>query len=280
MKIIAGLLCFVPFMAVGQDQGSCCTPPASGPAQFAAFSSDPAFRVAHEAPLPFTFVSEKGSWISFNTPNGPDARAFAVKSKKPTKNVLFVFHEWWGLNDYIQQEAVRIQNTFGNVTVIALDMYDGKIATTSEEAGKLSGGMKVERGKAIIDGALAYVGRDARIFTIGWCFGGGWSLQAALEAGEQGVACVMYYGMPEMNPERLQTLHAPVLGIFAKQDGWINDKVVGEFEKKMKDAHKSLTVRWYDAVHAFANPSNPKHDKKATEDAWAHVVSFFRSHLK
>ena len=280
MKIIAGLLCLVPFMAVSQEQGSCCAVPASGPAGFAAFASDPGFRVSHEEPLPFTFVSEKGSWISFKTQNGPDAKAFEVKSDKPTRNVLFVFHEWWGLNDYIRQEAVRIQKTLGNVTVIALDLYDGKVATTREEAGNLTSGMKDERGRAIIDGALAYVGHDARIFTIGWCFGGGWSLQAALEAGKQGTACVMYYGMPEMNPERLRMLHAPVLGIFAKQDGWINDKVVREFEKKMTDAHKSLTVRWYDAVHAFANPSNPKYDKKATQDAWTHVVSFFRSHLE
>ena len=277
MKIMLVLFfCFLPLLLFGQDLKSCCE--ISGPAQFALLGTDPAFRMSHAEPHPFHFTAEKGIWITFKT-GGKDARAFEVKADKPTPNIVFVFHEWWGFNDYIQQEAEQIQKALGSAKVIALDLYDGKVATTREEAGALMGEMTTRRGKEIIDGALDYVGHDARILTIGWCFGGGWSLQGAIEAGPQGVGCVMYYGMPESDTSRLKMLQAPVLGIFAKKDGWINDKVVSAFEKNMKDGQKKLVVRWYDAVHAFANPSNPDYDKVATEDAWQHAVAFFKEHL-
>ena len=85
-------------------------------------------------------------------------------------------------------------------------------------------GVKEDRAKAIIKGAIAYAGPNAHIATIGWCFGGGWSLQASLLAGKQDVACVMYYGMPEQDVNKLKTLHADVLGNFANKDNWINSK--------------------------------------------------------
>ncbi|MBE0557169.1 MAG: dienelactone hydrolase family protein, partial [Proteobacteria bacterium] len=129
----------------------------------------------------------------------------------------------------------------------------------------------------IISGAIGYAGKDARIGTIGWCFGGGWSLQAALMAREQAKACVVYYGMPESNPDKLVDLSAPVLGIFADKDAWITPEVVKNFSEAMKKAGKELTLKTYDADHAFANPSNPQYDKTSTEDAYSHAVAFFES---
>jgi carboxymethylenebutenolidase len=60
------------------------------------------------------------------------------------------------------------------------------------------------------------VGNKAKVFTIGWCFGGGWSLQTALLGGNQVVGCVMYYGMPEADVNKLKTLHCDVIGFLRK----------------------------------------------------------------
>jgi carboxymethylenebutenolidase len=162
--------------------------------------------------------------------------------------------------------------------VIALDLYDGKVATTQQEAGKYMGEAKEERIRAIIKGALDYVGPKAKIGTIGWCFGGGWSLQTALMAGKQTSACVMYYGMPETDVDKLKAINGPVLGIFAKKDGWINPDKVKEFEANMKKVAKKLTVKMYDADHAFANPSNPKFDKEAAADAHKAALAFLKKY--
>ena len=102
-------------------------------------------------------------------------------------------------------------------------------------------------------------------------------MQSTLIAGKQSVACVIYYGMPESDVEKLKTLNPKVLAFFGKQDKWINPDVVAKFEANMKAAGKSLTVKSYDTDHAFANPSNPRFNKAASEDAHKLTVEFLKS---
>lgn len=277
MKKLLVVMMFLPIVVFAQEDKSCCA--VSATAQFAMLAKDESFKASHVEPVPFTFVAEKGKFVTFKTSDGADGHAFEVKAAKTTTNYIFMVHEWWGLNDYIQQEAEKLQRELGNVNVLALDLYDGKVATTREDASKYVGAMKEERARVIIKGALDYAGSNAKIGTIGWCFGGGWSLQTALIAGKQCVACVIYYGMPEKDPEKLKTLNAPVLGIFGKKDKGINPEVVRTFEILMKNAQKNITVKMYDAVHAFANPSNPQYDKEATADAHKHTIEFFKKNL-
>ncbi|MCX6135744.1 MAG: dienelactone hydrolase family protein [Ignavibacteriales bacterium] len=272
-----GLALLLPFVLLAQTGKSCCTVDAT--ASFAMLASDATFRAAHLEPVPFNFVAEHGKDITFKTSDGIEGRAFEVKAPKPSNVYVFMIHEWWGLNDYIKQEAEKLQGELGAVNVIALDLYDGKVATTQQEAGKYMGEAKEERIRAIIAGAFGYVGPKAKVGTIGWCFGGGWSLQSALIGGKQIGACVLYYGMPETDVEKLKTLRAPVLGIFGTKDGWITPAKVKDFEGAMKKASKKLVVKSFDADHAFANPSNPKFDKAASADAHAMALEFFKKHL-
>lgn len=249
--------------------------------QFAGLAKDKAFRNAHPDPLPCHTKKDQGSMRSFPTPDGKTGSAYVLASTHPSDRYLIVFHEWWGLNAYIRQMCRKLQHDLGgNLHVWALDLYDGKTASTADEAGKLMQGVSDERARAIIQGAFSQLPASAKIYTIGWCFGGGWSLQAALMGARRTDGCVMYYGMPEKNIDRLRQLHTDVLGIFATQDGWINPKVVAGFEKDMKAAGKKLTVYSYDAVHGFANPSNPRHNVQATREAYRHTLEYFRAHMR
>lgn len=277
MKNLLVVMLFLPIVAFAQEGKSCCT--VSATAQFAMLAKNESFKASHVEPVPFKFTVEKGKFVTFKTSDGIDGRAFEAKAAKATNNYIFMIHEWWGLNGYIQQEAERLQRELRDVNVLALDLYDGKVATTREDASKYVGAMKEERARVIIRGALDYAGSEAKIGTIGWCFGGGWSLQSALMAGKKCVACVIYYGMPERDPEKLKALNAPVLGIFGKKDKGINPEVVRTFEIVMKNVQKDVTVKMYDAVHAFANPSNPQYDKEATADAHKHTIEFFKKNL-
>jgi carboxymethylenebutenolidase len=90
----------------------------------------------------------------------------------------------------------------------------------------------------------------------------------------------MYYGMPETDLKKLSALKTDVLGIFAKQDKWINDAVVAQFQKDMKKDRKKLTVKTFDADHAFANPSNPVYNKEYAEDAHKLSLAFLKARLK
>ncbi len=276
-RTILFLLLAASVRLLAQTDRLCHTPATE---KFAMFASNRQFLKNHPNPTPYVHQSDIGKMITFSTPGGPDARGYLLQAGTKTNNWIFVFQEWWGLNDHIKREAEKLYHELGNVNVLALDMYDGKIADKREDAARYMSEFKQDRGNAIVQGALNYVGKDARIGTIGWCFGGGQSLQAALLAGKQAVACVMYYGMPEENPERLKTLNCDVLNIWPTQDQWINKQVMDRFEANMKAAGKNLTIKAYDADHAFANPSNPKHNPGFTADAFNHTVAFFKARLK
>ncbi len=268
-------LIFYISTARAQTVSMCCAKP-QATEQFAMLASDPAFRNLHLEPLPFVYQSAAGRTITYKTPDGKEASAFALMPARATNRYLFVIHEWWGLNDYIKQEAEKLFNDLGNVNVIALDLYDGFVATTREDAAKNMQALSQDRARAIIQGAINHVGSRAQIATIGWCFGGGWSLQTAIMAGKQAAGCVMYYGMPEKDVDRLKNLQTEVLGHFAGREKNISPEVVREFEQNMQKANKKLTAKIYDAEHAFANPSNPRYDPVASREAYMLTIDFFK----
>lgn len=256
-----------------------CQSSGGGKEGMAQFAEDTAFQAAHASPDSLAFQG-RGEMIEFATPDGKTGSAYSLKSATDSKNFLFVIHEWWGLNDHIKKEAERLYDSLGNVNILALDMYDGKSTANPEEAGKLMGELNNDRALAIVDGALALAGDDARIATIGWCFGGGWSLRTSIQAGNRGVGCVMYYGMPVEKANELAPLKADVLGLFARKDEWINEKVVSNFQNLAKATGKKLEVHWYDADHAFANPSNPNYNQEVAAEANAVALGFLKEHLQ
>ncbi len=259
---------------------SCCS--IQSMEDYQLLGSNPAFIKAHAEPLPFKFLSlAGGETITFDAPDGTKANGFVIKAKNKTNKWLFVYQEWWGLNDYIKKESETYYNDLGgNVNVLAVDLYDGKIGKTREEAGAIMKDVKEPRIENIIKGAIAYAGKKSKIVSVGWCFGGGWSLRSALLEEKHAIGCVMYYGMPVKDVAKLKTLHCDVTGFFAGKEKWINKDVISEFDKNMATAGKKLTYKFYDADHAFANPSNPIYDKVAAEDAHTKSVAYMKEKYK
>lgn len=279
IKVFFMMICFIgiQFISFAQDKKTCCSTDKS--VSFASFSNEKEFRDIHQIPAAFTLKDAKGKMITFNTEDGKSANGYFIKSDKPTEKFIFVFHEWWGLNDYVKKESDELKEKLGDVNILAIDLYDGNVADNREDAAKFMQSVKDERALNIIRGAINFAGKDAKVGTIGWCFGGGWSLQASILLGKQGRACVMYYGIIQNTPETFKELNAPVLGIFAEKDGWVNPEVYGNLEKNLKSAGKKITVKSFNADHAFANPSNAKFDKNATKTAKNLTIKFFKENL-
>lgn len=244
-----------------------------------AMAADPAFQRLHEAPLPFTYRGA-GDMIKFATADGQSANGFLLKAKKPSNKWLLVYQEWWGLNDNIKQQAETFYNDLNDVNVLAVDMYDGKVATEPAEAGKLMQGANQARLESIMKGAIAYAGPKAEFASVGWCFGGMLSLKSAMLEGKRAKGCVMYYGRPEQDVEKLKTLSTDVLGFFGSQDKGISPESVKLFEENMQKAGEKVTVKMYDAGHGFANPSNPVYNKEASADAYKLAVAYLKEKLK
>ena len=279
MKNILLLLCaaFITANALAQAPACCAKPPqASG---MMALARTEAFAKAHEAPEPFNYAEKRGSDITFQTLDGKKGRAYYVAAPEGTTRTLIIFHEWWGLNDYIRREADRWQDSLGPVDVYAIDLYDGKPATTAEEAGKMAGSLDIRRTDVLIKGLLTKVGRDNQIATLGWCMGGSYAFRGAVLADKQAAGCVMYYGFPEKDAKNITPLQTDVLYIRAARDKFITTDLVNNFETSVKASGRTITVETYDAEHAFANPSNPQFDAAAAAAAQGKALPFLRSHL-
>lgn len=259
------------------------SPPASCCSGMANFASDPAFIAAHLSPLPFAFTSKAGGAMVTFAAGSKAANGFYIPAKEGNKAAVVVVHEWWGLNDYIKKYAERLHDDLG-VAVLAVDMYDGKVTADRNEAAKLMQGFDGSRGKSIVKGAVTalsngkFGSKSTMIGSVGFCFGGGWSFQTAVESGPKVQACVVYYGAPDL--AGIPKLKAPVLFVHPEQDKWITSDMVKKFTAAMGAAKKRVNILHYNNDHAFANPSNPKYDKLAAEDAYGKSLVFFRVNLK
>lgn len=251
-----------------------------GQNEMSAMAASKDFQNLHLAPKVINYVSAAGEMIKFRTPDGKEANGFLLKSKSKSDKWLLVYQEWWGLNDNIKQQSETFYNDLKDVNVLAVDMYDGQVATEPAKAGELMKNADQARLESITKGALAYAGPSAKIASVGWCFGGMLSLKSAMAEGKQAVGCVMYYGRPEQDPAKLSTLNTDVLGIFGTQDKGITPEMVQMFEKNMQTAGKKLTVKNYDAAHGFANPSNPIYNKAAADDAYKLALGYLKDKLK
>lgn len=193
------------------------------------------------------------------------------------KKSVLLFHEWWGVNPHIK----GIADQFAKVGYAAyvVDLYDGRITDNPDKAAEYMKTVDPARAMAKIKATMAFIKKyHKKVATIGWCFGGGYSLRASLA--EPVDATVIYYGELETDPAVLSKLRGPVLGIFAKQDKWITPDKVAAFEKAIKTAGVKYEGKMYDADHAFANPSNVKFAQEPAKDAWSRTVKFVEKNLK
>ena len=217
--------------------------------------------------------------VGVTTPGGRKvSAALAVPAKTPAPGVLLV-HEWWGLNDQIKTMAAELAKE--GFLALAVDLYEGKVATDPTTAETLMKAVDPAKAIETLDVWVAWLKQDSRstgkVGTVGWCFGGGWSLNASIANPVD--ATVIYYGRVDRDADDLKGLKGPVLGQFAEQDQWINHDMVGGFEKNMAAAGKSLEVHWYDANHAFANPTGDNYRQPAAELAWSRTLDFLKTHL-
>lgn len=194
---------------------------------------------------------------------------------------VLVIHEWWGLNDHIKHWADRL--AADGYAALAVDLYGSKVATTREEASELMKTVDAEQASATLRAAFAFLKEDKRIratrrASLGWCFGGGWSLRTAIAQSDLS-ACVVYYGRMPTDAEQIARIQAPMLGVFGKKDRGIPPAKVAAFDAAMKQAKKRFRPLIYDANHAFANPSSARYDQKNAAAAWAETRAFLKQHL-
>jgi carboxymethylenebutenolidase len=199
---------------------------------------------------------------------------------------VVMIHEWWGLNDNIKDMANELASE--GYVVLAADLYNGEVATTPDKAMQLVGTVRENPEQAIsnLQSAVQYLAslpnvNSSRIASLGWCFGGGQSLQLALNSEQNPLAAtVIYYGNLVNDTNELSKINWPVLGIFGNQDQSIPVESVNAFEQALNEIGITNEIYIYPGVgHAFANPSGDNYAPAETADAWEKTLAFLKKYV-
>src|SRR5882672_4272450 len=197
---------------------------------------------------------------------------------------LIVIHEWWGLNDWVKEQASKIADQ--GYVALAVDLYRGKVADNPDLAHELMRGVPEDRSARDLRAAFDYLAaqpnvKRARIGSIGWCMGGGYSLKVALLEPTL-AATVINYGPLVTDPTELKKINAPILGLFGGQDRGITPDDVKKFSDALDKLGKKADVHIYpDAGHGFENPNNKQgYRAEDTADARKRTMNFLADTLK
>ena len=232
---------------------------------------------------PFSLAAE-GKTVTYKSGDETVSGILYTPGGKGPFPGMIVIHEYWGLNDWVKEQASKLSD-LGYVT-LAVDLYRGKVGTTPDEAHELMRGVPEDRANRDLRAAFDYLAsqpnvKKDRIGSIGWCMGGGYSLDVALLEPTL-AADAIHYGHLATDPAELKKINAPILGVFGGQDRGITPDDVKKFQHAMEQIGKKVEIKIYpDAGHAFENPNNKTgYRPEDAADAWKLTVDFLNKTLK
>lgn len=224
--------------------------------------------------------------------NGTVLRGFlayddGLKGKRPG---VLVVHEWWGLNDFARERALKLAG-LGYVG-LAADMYGGGATTRDrEEAGKLAGALlkNPDLLRARAHAALKVLAAAPRVdpkrlAAIGFCFGGTTVLELAYSGADLAGVVSFHGGLPRPQPGELTHLKAKILVLHGADDPLVPAADLTNFQQAMRQAGADWQMVFFSgAVHSFTNPaaggnkaSGAAYDALAARRSWRYMQEFFR----
>jgi carboxymethylenebutenolidase len=228
------------------------------------------------------YYENASGYLVYPSPTSPD-NASVSQEKLPG---IIMIHENRGLNDNVKSTADILAKQ--GYVVLAVDLFQGQVTDNPDRARELSSAVRNNPSVAIenMKSAVSYLSslqnvNASRIASIGWCFGGGQSLQLALNSEDHPLAAtIIYYGQVVNNTGELSKIKWPVLGIFGDQDQAISVDSVRAFERALNETGVTNEIYMYPGVgHAFANPSNDNYAPQETADAWKKTLAFLGKYV-
>ncbi len=221
-----------------------------------------------------------GEMVTFAA-NGGTASGYLAKPASGSGKGVVVIQEWWGLNDNIKGIADRFAAE--GFVAVAPDMYHGTVASEPDEAGKLFMALNMDEAAKDLKGSITYLKEmtGGPVGTVGFCMGGALSLFAACNNDGDVGACVDFYGGHPAVKYNWDGLTAPVLGIWAEHDDFVNPNVAGYEAELKKRGIEHEFITYPNTEHAFFNDEHepPQYNAGAAKQAWEKTLAFYRKHL-
>lgn len=291
LRIAAALACAIGVgtarTADAQTRDS-TPPPAPPPGEPAARVHDVVDAPVASAPSRISpQISVVGEDVTYGTgDDGEPLRGYLVypsEGAAQSRPGVIALHNWWGLTDDMRATARRLAGE--GYTVLAVDLYGGKIPATADSAEAFAKRVDAHPHAALgnlkaANAFLRYTRRAHRLAAIGWSFGGAWAIRAGLFDAKHVHAVVAYYGSPDLDRADLARLRGPLLGLYGGADESIPMDDIRAFKHELDALGKTSTIKIYDgAKHGFANPSGDTYDSAAADDAWQRMTEFLRQYL-
>ncbi len=271
------------------------TAPTSAPAAAATATSAPAAATAAAAsPAPTVAQSQIPGFVDPSAvdasdvtyPSG-DVKMFGYLAKPKSGSSwpgVIVIHENRGLVDHIKDVTRRVANLgYAALGVDLLSRVGGtdKFAPPADPTQAINA-LKQDGVNADLVASVAFLKAQpfvkGKIGSVGFCWGGGNSLQAAMNSADIG-ACIIFYGFTPANLDNVQKIAGPVQGNYPGNDqGTVGG--IPALQAAMQKYNKSFEYKIYPgANHAFFNNTGPRFDAAAAQDAWARLVDFYKKNL-
>jgi carboxymethylenebutenolidase len=217
--------------------------------------------------------------------NGNEAHGYLAKPESGSGPGLVVIQEWWGLDDHIAEIVDRFAKE--GFVALAPDLFGGRVAHDTDEAGKLMEQLPVDQAARDLGGAVDYLLADdsvtsAKVGAVGFCMGGGFVLQLAAQQGDKIGAAVPFYGVGDAVPQEYNGISAPIQGHYAEQDAFYPVEQAREQEQQIRaQSQADVEFFYYPAGHAFHNDKDKlgTYDEQSAKQAWQRTVEFLKANL-
>jgi carboxymethylenebutenolidase len=218
--------------------------------------------------------------------NAGNVKGYLARPKNGNRlGTILVIHENKGLAEHIKDVARRFAKE--GFAALATDLLSRQGGTDQfknpddaiEAIKKVTSNGVVED----LTSAIAYLKKqpfvNGRVGVVGFCWGGGQSLNFATKSKELNAA-VVYYGRNPDPLDQVQNIACPVLGNYGQDDPNIVAGVE-PLKAALTKYGKNFDIKVYPgAKHAFNNNTNPeRYHPEAAKDAWGRTVSFFKKNL-
>jgi carboxymethylenebutenolidase len=193
---------------------------------------------------------------------------------------VLVLHAWWGLNDFFKELCEQVARE--GFVALAPDLYNGRTASSIDEAEQLLASLDVEEAKGTVLSATEYLRahpavRGTGLGAIGFSLGAAWALQLSRLRPQEMAAVVVFYGSESVD---FAAARAAYLGHYALEDEWEPLDQVRQMEAEMRAAGREVTLYTYPGTrHWFFETNRPEYDDAAATLAWQRTCGFLRARL-
>lgn len=211
---------------------------------------------------------------------------FFVRPRAPgIYPAVLVFHDWWGLDDYVRSVCLRFAKK--GFVAMAPSLYQGEVTNREPIAKVLMRNAYPERVMPVIESYFeklaAFPFVDSRnVGTVGFMMGGYYSLLAASRLNGISAAAVVYGRFPANILEDLPHINCPVFLASGGLEDWLDQEESTLIGETLTTNKIKTVVRRYDqARQDFMDDLHPQgYDYVSSEDAWKNIFEFFNECLR